>query len=84
MKFAEYHLWTDDSIPRKRRETSASFSSDPRLIEANIEEGVVSGPPSKYRHCCRPVGVSEADCEKVAVMPPNALVSATISRTSLT
>jgi len=36
------------------------------LIEANIDEGVVSAPLSKYLHCqtriCRPVGLSEADC----------------------
>jgi hypothetical protein len=39
------------------------------LIEANIDEGVVSAPLSKYLHChtriCRPVGLIEADCEKV-------------------
>ena len=39
------------------------------LIEANIDEGVVSAPLSKYLHCqtriCRPVGLSDADCEKV-------------------
>jgi hypothetical protein len=39
------------------------------LIEANIDEGVVSAPLSKYLQCqtriCRPVGLSEADCEKV-------------------
>ena len=39
------------------------------LIEANIDEGVVSAPLSKYLHCqtriCRPVGLSEADCERV-------------------
>ena len=39
------------------------------LIEANIDEGVVSAPLSKYLHCqtriCRPMGLSEADCEKV-------------------
>jgi Permuted papain-like amidase enzyme, YaeF/YiiX, C92 family len=39
------------------------------LIEANVDEGVVSAPLSKYLHCqtriCRPVGLSEADCEKV-------------------
>jgi hypothetical protein len=39
------------------------------LIEANIDEGVVSVPLSKYLHCqtriCRPVGLSEADCENV-------------------
>jgi hypothetical protein len=39
------------------------------LIEANIGEGVVSAPLSKYLHCrtriCRPVGLSEADCETI-------------------
>ena len=39
------------------------------LIEANIEEGVVSAPLSKYLHCqtriCRPVGLTQADCETV-------------------
>jgi hypothetical protein len=39
------------------------------LIEANIDQGVVSAPLSKYQHCqtriCRPVGVSKADCGKV-------------------
>jgi len=39
------------------------------LIEANIDEGVVSAPLSKYLHCqtriCRLVGLSEADCEEV-------------------
>jgi hypothetical protein len=39
------------------------------LIEANIDEGVVSAPLSKYLHCqtriCRPVGLSEVDCKKV-------------------
>ena len=39
------------------------------LIEANVDEGVVSAPLSKYLHCqtriCRPMGLSEVDCEKV-------------------
>src|SRR5262245_56404782 len=39
------------------------------LIEANLGEGVVSAPLSKYLPCktriCRPVGLGEADCEKV-------------------
>ena len=39
------------------------------LIEANIEEGVVSAPLSKYFPChtrvCRPVGLSSHDCAKV-------------------
>src|ERR1700686_3852904 len=49
---------------------SAETDGEPHvLIEANIDEGVVSAPLSKYLHCqtriCRPVGLSEADCEKV-------------------
>src|ERR1700755_1329482 len=49
---------------------SAATGGEPHvLIEANIDEGVVSAPLSKYLHCqtriCRPVGLSEADCEKV-------------------
>ena len=39
------------------------------LIEANLGEGVVSAPLSKYLPCktriCRPVGLSEVDCETV-------------------
>jgi hypothetical protein len=39
------------------------------LIEANIDEGVVSAPLSKYLHCqtriCRPMDLSKADCGKV-------------------
>ncbi|GLR84096.1 hypothetical protein GCM10007857_08060 [Bradyrhizobium iriomotense] len=39
------------------------------LIEANIDEGVVSAPLSKYLNCqtriCRPVDLSKADCGKV-------------------
>jgi Permuted papain-like amidase enzyme, YaeF/YiiX, C92 family len=48
----------------------AATNGEPHvLIEANIEQGVVSAPLSKYLHCrtriCRPVGLSEADCERV-------------------
>jgi hypothetical protein len=48
----------------------AGTEGDPHVfIEANIDEGVVSAPLSKYLHCqtriCRPVGLCEADCEKV-------------------
>ena len=39
------------------------------LIEANIEDGVVAVPLSKYAHfhtrVCRPVGLNDDDCEKV-------------------
>jgi hypothetical protein len=49
---------------------ASGTTSDPHvLIEANIDQGVVSAPLSKYWHCqtriCRPVGLSEADCEQV-------------------
>ena len=49
---------------------SAETDGEPHvLIEANLGEGVVSAPLSKYLPCktriCRPVGLSEADCEKV-------------------
>ena len=48
----------------------AAIDGEPHvLIEANIDEGVVSMPLSKYLRCqtriCRPVGPSEVDCEKV-------------------
>src|SRR6195256_4056239 len=48
----------------------AGTEGDPHVfIEANIDEGVVSAPLSKYLHSqtriCRPVGLCEADCEKV-------------------
>ena len=48
----------------------AGTEGDPHVfIEANIDEGVVSAPLSKYLHSqtriCRPVGLREADCEKV-------------------
>lgn len=50
--------------------TGAATDGEPHvLIEANLGEGVVSAPLSKYLSCktriCRPVGLSEADCEKV-------------------
>ena len=39
------------------------------LVEANIEDGVVSLPLSKYAHyhtrVCRPVGLNDDDCDKV-------------------
>ena len=39
------------------------------LVEANLGEGVVGAPLSKYQHfhtrICRPVGLTEADCARV-------------------
>jgi hypothetical protein len=62
-------------LGRTRRCTSGRWpapqptASPHVLIEANIDEGVVSAALSKYLHCqtriCRPVGLSEADCAKV-------------------
>jgi hypothetical protein len=48
----------------------ATVDGEPHvLIEAIVNEGVVAAPLSKYMHCqtriCRPVGLSEADCEQV-------------------
>src|ERR1700752_2742721 len=43
------------------------------LIEANIGDGVVSAPLSKYfcfhTRLCRPVGLTEADCASVCAYP---------------
>ncbi len=39
------------------------------LVEAELSRGVIASPLSKYRHfntrICRPVGLSQQDCEKV-------------------
>src|SRR3954447_25199352 len=39
------------------------------LIEAEIAQGVITSPLSKYLHChtrvCRPVGLAEDDCTRV-------------------
>jgi hypothetical protein len=48
----------------------AGTEADPHVfVEANVDEGVVSAPLSKYLHSqtriCRPVGLCEADCEQV-------------------
>ena len=54
----------------RRADSGATTGGEPHvLIEANVDEGVVSAPLSKYLRCqtriCRPVGLSEADCEQV-------------------
>lgn len=50
--------------------TGAATDGEPHvLVEANVDEGVVSAPLSKYLHChtriCRPVDLSEEHCEAV-------------------
>ena len=54
-------------------------------IEANVDEGVVSASLSKYLNCqthiCRRWALVKRTAERSAATLPNALVSATISRT---
>src|ERR1700746_3649211 len=62
--------WSHSALHVGPMAGTATEGGEPHvLIEANIDEGVVSAPLSKYLHCqtriCRPVGLSEADCEKV-------------------
>ena len=62
--------WSGTIVWRTPTAATAPINGEPHvLIEANIDEGVVSAPLSKYLHCqtriCRPVGLSDADCEKV-------------------
>jgi hypothetical protein len=69
IKYLTQSTWSHSALcvgPIVRAETDG----EPHvLIEANLGEGVVSAPLSKYLRCktriCRPVGLSEADCEKV-------------------
>lgn len=69
IKYLTQSVWSHSALyvgPMAGTETEA----EPHvLIEANIEEGVVSAPLSKYLHCrtriCRPVGLTQADCETV-------------------
>jgi hypothetical protein len=86
IKYLTQSTWSHSALYVGHIAGAATDGEPHVLIEANIDEGVVSAPLSKYLRCqtriCRPVGLSEEDCEKVC--PPSGLVSATISRTSLT
>src|ERR1700757_4329982 len=70
IKYLTQSTWSHSALYVEPIAGAATDSNPHVLIEANIEQGVVSAPLSKYLHCqtriCRPVGLSEADCEKVS------------------
>ena len=69
IKYLTQSTWSHSALYVGPMAGAATEGEPHVLIEANVDEGVVSAPLSKYLHCqtriCRPVGLSEADCEKV-------------------
>jgi hypothetical protein len=70
IKYLTQSSWSHSALYVGPMVDAATPEGEPHvLIEAKIDEGVVSAPLSKYQHhhtrICRPVGLSEADCEKV-------------------
>jgi hypothetical protein len=70
IKYLTQSTWSHSALYVGPMAGAAPPEGEPHvLIEANIHEGVVSAPLSKYQRyhtrICRPVGLSEADCEKV-------------------
>src|SRR6201991_4593202 len=70
IKYLTQSTWSHSALYVGPIVGAATTDGEPHvLIEANIDEGVVSAPLSKYLHCqtriCRPVGLSEADCARV-------------------
>jgi hypothetical protein len=69
IKYLTQSTWSHSALYVGPMAGAATDGEPHVLIEANIEEGVVSAPLSKYLHCqtriCRPVGLTDADCEKV-------------------
>jgi hypothetical protein len=69
IKYLTQSTWSHSALYVGPMAGAATGGEPHVLIEANIDEGVVSAPLSKYLNCqtriCRPVGLSEADCEKV-------------------
>jgi hypothetical protein len=69
IKYLTQSTWSHSALYVGPVAGAATDGEPDVLIEANIDEGVVSAPLSKYLHCqtriCRPVGLSEADCAKV-------------------
>ncbi|OSJ26582.1 hypothetical protein BSZ19_35545 [Bradyrhizobium japonicum] len=69
IKYLTQSTWSHSALYVGPMADAATRGEPHVLIEANIDEGVVSAPLSKYLHChtriCRPVGLSEADCESV-------------------
>jgi len=69
IKYLTQSTWSHSALYVGPMAGAAKYNEPHVLIEANIDEGVVSAPLSKYLHCqtriCRPVALSDADCEKV-------------------
>ncbi|HZC96084.1 MAG TPA: YiiX/YebB-like N1pC/P60 family cysteine hydrolase [Bradyrhizobium sp.] len=69
IKYLTQSTWSHSALYVGPMADAATGDEAHVLIEANIDEGVVSAPLSKYLDCqtriCRPVGLSEADCETV-------------------
>src|SRR5258708_5793197 len=69
IKYLTQSTWSHSALYVGPMAGAATEGEPHVLIEANIDEGVVSAPLSKYLHCqtriCRPVGLSDADCERV-------------------
>ena len=69
IKYLTQSAWSHSALYVGPMAGTATDGEPHVLIEANIDEGVVSAPLSKYLHCqtriCRPVGLSGVDCEKV-------------------
>jgi Permuted papain-like amidase enzyme, YaeF/YiiX, C92 family len=73
IKYLTQSTWSHSALYIGPMASAATEGEPHVLIEANIDEGVVSAPLSKYLHCqtriCRPVGLSQADCQWPACRP---------------
>jgi hypothetical protein len=72
IKYLTQSTWSHSALYVGPIEGRATADGEPHvLIEANVGEGVVSAPLSKYfrfhTRICRPVGLTEADCAAVCV-----------------
>lgn len=70
IKYLTQSTWSHAALYVGPIPGAATADGEPHvLIEANLGEGVVSAPLSKYQHyhtrICRPVDLSDADCAKV-------------------
>src|SRR5580698_11381059 len=70
IKYLTQSTWSHSSLYVGPIEGRTAADGEPHvLIEANVGEGVVSAPLSKYTkfhtRICRPVGLTEADCAVV-------------------
>ena len=70
IKYLTQSTWSHSALYVGPLDGRATADGEPHvLIEANVGEGVVSAPLSKYTkfhtRICRPVGLTEADCAVV-------------------